>query len=195
MNTQLHFIQENLTVLEELREGDKLRILTRFEQLPEKGNIDSIETHRIAIDERYLQGLGRRYLSSDYHDRIIAFIKIILQKSVDMATCAHEQYIQQQQQDATGGGSTIFEKTPLEVLHQLGQAMNSAQKGLSRMGKTSYGSSQQVGIDIENIVNEMKDICQRINSFLLIPTLPGTPPPKLSPKEWPSMPVRPGQKN
>lgn len=188
MNTHLQYIQENLSVLEGLRDYDYLRLIPR-NNVVTPGAPVTIDTHRVVVDERWFKTLlQRRAFSDDDRIKIFDFIKVVLQQSMDMASTAQEQHLMPQTTPLT-----IFEKSPLEVLLQLSQAINNAQKGVIRMKETTYVTSHQTKGDLDSISKTMQDICCRINQFLLLPTAivaPTTPPPKLSPREWPSMPTR-----
>ena len=181
MKDKLQRIQLNLSVLEAIRAFDKLRIIahdTRSSS-PTTTATDpddkvTIDTHRLAIDERYwLQGRQRAW-TGDGHGMTIAFVRHILLEVTQIANCAFQQYYAQRQQSESAIPASLFDNSPLEVLQSLSQSLVSAQKGLERLKHTTYSDSSQIGLDIMHLLTTMDKASQRISTFLLNPTGPNT---------------------
>lgn len=192
MDDKLQNIQLNLSVLEHVHDFDKLRIIARElepkESAPSVTGKITIDTHRLAIDERYwFQGRQRSW-TKDGHAVTIAFVRHILCEVLQIANCAFQQYYAQRQHVGSAIPGNMFEKSPLEVLQSLSQSLVSAHKGLDRLRQTTYSDSKQIGVDICDLQERMDKISQRISTFLLNPTSVNTLGMSQMDSTWPQPP-------
>ena len=130
------------------------------------GNDDSpiaIDTHRIQIEDRYFEGL-QRSRSGDGRRMTLEFIEHVLDQCKALADRAFEEAVRASPPEDT---ASLFELAPLEALQKLAKAVLDANRGLVRLKTTTYADSEQMVIDIGNLVARADGIAASINRFLI----------------------------
>ena len=158
-------IIDNLAIIKAVKDYEKLRIIPVTET-PVSPDV-TLATHKFAIDERYMQGVQRRF-SGDGHAANFAFVRLLLRESVKIAVTASQEYMQERI-SSKEHRQNIYDETPIAVLLALKQALVGAEEGLQRMRRTTYADSQQIAIDLDTLIKNTRYTHSRIQSFLETP--------------------------
>ena len=163
MQQRLRRVELNLAALEAIKDHDKLRIL------PNGPDTDlargaTIASHHIAIDERMFMPV-RRHFTGDGHAVTIAFIRHIIDEVRTIANAALQRDTALLV-EADAPEDSIFSDCPRKVLHRLSCLCTSAKSGIERLRTSTYADSQQIGVELADIIREMDRIISSIADYL-----------------------------
>ena len=87
----------------------------------------------------------------------IAFIRHLIAEVRSIANSALERASRQTEFATT---TNLFDESPKKVLHTLSCACTSAKRGVERLRQTTYADSQQIGVELSDILRDLEKIEQ-----------------------------------
>lgn len=164
MQQRLRTVELNLAALEAITDFDKLRILPNDPSDTEGVAAPTLASSHLAIDERVFMQGTRRHLSGDGHAVTIAFIRHIIDEVRAIANTALQH--DHARNDSAEERTSLFTESPRRVIHALSCSCSSARKGVERLRQSTYADSQQIGVELADIIRDFDKIIASIATFL-----------------------------
>lgn len=163
MDSRLDLILRNLAPLEAVKDFAKLRVVENDAGGGAKDDAITIDTHHLALEDRWVfQGM-RRAQTGDGHRITLAFIQHIHSEIEALADRASKAHVHNDPARA----DSMFELPGLKVLQKLSQANKAAIRGLTRLRLTTYAGSEQIAVDLTNLIGRSETISDQIDAYVL----------------------------
>jgi hypothetical protein len=184
---------QNLTVVSKVAVGGRLRLLRLKPESTPRSNIPleaiTPATHRLVLEDRWLLQGVQRAATGDGHGPMIGFLREVLDSVQRHANAS----IARDSEGEEGGGlgdvpslpsSSLFCRRPRELLHRTAIALTTAHAGLDILRTSTYVDMEQVRVDLQQLMDEIKHVFMRIEGYLHGTFLhPITTPPSFVPLE------------
>lgn len=180
IDTRLEVLCKNLKAIEAVKSWGKLRVVLVDATNDAPDAPITVDTHHIQIEDRFFESL-QRSRTGDGRRMTLAFVEHVIDQCKTLADRAFEEALRAH---PSFDAASLFDLPPLLALQKLAKALLDANRGLSQLKATTYADSQQMVLDIGNVIERADSVAASINRFLIADKPPASAG---GPTPWPPL--------